>query len=141
MHDVVSFLIRRFLLALCAIFFVATATFFLMKSIPGDPFAEEMQMSTRESMQAIRKHYGLDDPLYEQYIRYIKQIFSLDFGTSLKNKSQNPYHLAVTPQFHWTDQKIKIHYLICILGYLLATLIWHDARKIGWKKCLMCNKH
>jgi len=88
MYDVASFLIRRLLLALCAIFLVATATFFLMKSIPGDPFAEEMQMSSQESLQALRKHYGLDDPLSTQYIRYIKQIFTLDFGTSLKNKSQ-----------------------------------------------------
>ena len=88
MYDLVSFLIRRFLLALCAIFIVATVTFFLMKSIPGDPFAEEMQMSSKESMQALRKHYGLDDPLSVQYVRYIKQIFSLDFGTSLKNQSQ-----------------------------------------------------
>jgi transposase len=41
---------------------------------------------------------------------------------------KNPYHLAVTPEFHWTDQKIRVHYFSCILGYLLASLIWRDAR-------------
>lgn len=41
---------------------------------------------------------------------------------------KNPYHLAVTPGFHWTDQKIKVHYFSCILGYLLASLIWREAR-------------
>lgn len=41
---------------------------------------------------------------------------------------KNPYHLAITPEFHWTDQKIKVHYFTCVLGYLLAALIWHDAR-------------
>ena len=41
---------------------------------------------------------------------------------------KNPYHLAVTPEFHWTDQKIKVHYFSCVLGYLLASLIWRDAR-------------
>jgi len=41
---------------------------------------------------------------------------------------KNPYHLAVTPEFHWTDQKIKVHYFSCILGYLLASLIWREAR-------------
>ena len=41
---------------------------------------------------------------------------------------KNPYHLAVTPEFHWTDQKIRVHYFTCILGYLLATLIWREAR-------------
>ncbi|MEI6243270.1 MAG: IS1634 family transposase [Chlamydiota bacterium] len=45
---------------------------------------------------------------------------------------KNPYHLAFTPEFHWTDHKIKIHYFTCILGYLLSTLIWHEARKVGF---------
>ena len=39
-----------------------------------------------------------------------------------------PFHLAVTPEFHWTDQKIRVHYFSCILGYLLASLIWREAR-------------
>jgi len=41
---------------------------------------------------------------------------------------KNPYHLALTPGFHWTDQKIRVHYFTCVIGYLLATLIWRDAR-------------
>ena len=50
---------------------------------------------------------------------------------------KNPYHLAVTPQFHWTDQKIRVHYFSCILGYLLAALIWKEARmKAGFKGTL-----
>ena len=46
---------------------------------------------------------------------------------------KNPYHLAVKPEFHWTTHKIKVHYFICVLGYLLSTIIWHEARKIGFK--------
>ena len=50
---------------------------------------------------------------------------------------KNPYHLAVTPEFHWTDQKIRVHYFSCILGYLLAALIWKEARtKAGFKGTL-----
>jgi len=41
---------------------------------------------------------------------------------------KNPYHLAITPEFHWTDQKIRVHYFSCVLGYLLASLIWREAR-------------
>jgi len=44
---------------------------------------------------------------------------------------KNPYHLAVTPGFHWTDQKIKIHYMLCVMGYLLSSLLWYDAKKSG----------
>ena len=49
---------------------------------------------------------------------------------------KNPYHLAVTPEFHWTDQKIKVHYLTCVLGYFLAALLWYDAKKNGFKGTL-----
>ncbi len=49
---------------------------------------------------------------------------------------KNPYHLAITPEFHWTDQKIKVHYLTCVLGYLLATLLLYDAKKNGFKGTL-----
>ena len=49
---------------------------------------------------------------------------------------KNPYHLAISPQFHWTTQKIKVHYFICVIGYLLSTLIYHDAKKVGFQGSL-----
>ncbi len=50
---------------------------------------------------------------------------------------KNAYHLALKPQFHWTDQKIAVHYFICILGYLLATIVWRQARlKVKFKGTL-----
>ena len=41
---------------------------------------------------------------------------------------KNPYHLSIKPQFHWTDHKVKVHFFICVLGYLLATIVWCKAR-------------
>ena len=41
---------------------------------------------------------------------------------------KNPYHLAVRPQFHWTDQKIIVHNFICVLGYLLSAIIFRQAK-------------
>ena len=50
---------------------------------------------------------------------------------------KNPYHLALKPQYHWTNQKIKVHYFICVIGYLLSTIIWREARlKAGYKGSL-----
>ena len=50
---------------------------------------------------------------------------------------KNPHHLAVRPQYHWTDQKIKIHFLICIIGYLLTMTAYMEAKeKAGYKKCI-----
>ena len=44
---------------------------------------------------------------------------------------KNPYHLTLKPQHHWTDQKIRVHYFMCVLGYLMSTLLWKQAREEG----------
>ena len=44
-------------------------------------------------------------------------------------------HLAVRPQYHWTDHKIRVHAFICLLGYLLTRLVEHEARALGWREC------
>jgi transposase len=49
---------------------------------------------------------------------------------------KNPYHLAVRPSFHWTDQKIKVHFFLCVIGYLISTIILHEAKKTGFKGSL-----
>jgi transposase len=50
---------------------------------------------------------------------------------------KNPYHLALKPGFHWTDQKIIVHYFMCVLGYLLASIVWREARdKVGIRGAL-----
>ncbi len=45
---------------------------------------------------------------------------------------KNPHHMAIRPQYHWTDQKIEIHILICIIGYLLTTVAYKKARQVGY---------
>lgn len=46
---------------------------------------------------------------------------------------KDPFHLAVRPQFHWTDQKIRVHVFICLLAYMLARLVEREAtQKAGW---------
>ena len=50
---------------------------------------------------------------------------------------KNPYHLALKPQFHWTDQKITVHCFMGVLGYLLSTLVWRTVRReTGFKGSL-----
>jgi len=47
---------------------------------------------------------------------------------------KNPHHLALRPQFHWTDQKIAVHYFMCVLGYLMTTILWREAKaKVQFK--------
>jgi transposase len=42
---------------------------------------------------------------------------------------KDPGMLATHPQFHWTDQKLHVHAFMCVLGYLLARLLWWRARR------------
>ena len=75
-------LIDKILYAAASLFIVMSLTFVLMKTIPGDPFQQEQALPTA-IYQALRTHYGLNDSLSEQYVRYIKQLALFDFGPSL----------------------------------------------------------
>ncbi len=40
-------------------------------------------------------------------------------------------HLAIRPQYHWTDQKIHVHTFICLLAFLLSRVVEREARALG----------
>lgn len=42
---------------------------------------------------------------------------------------KDPVHIALRPQFHWTDQKLHVHVLTCIMGYMLARLLHLQAQR------------
>ena len=44
---------------------------------------------------------------------------------------KDPMHIALRPQFHWTDQKLHVHVLTCVLGYLLAQSAFLLAQRAG----------
>jgi len=49
---------------------------------------------------------------------------------------KNPFHLALRPQFHWTDQKIEVHGFICLLAFLLSMVLYKRAKeKSGFRGC------
>ncbi len=76
------FIVRRVLAALLTLVIIATITFFLMNMIPGGPFnTERASAKTVEMMEA---KYGLDKPLLEQFIMYMKRLLKLDLGDSYK---------------------------------------------------------
>jgi len=65
-------------------FVLATATFFLLRLVPGDPFAGPKVVP--EVKERLRIHYGLDKPLAEQYLIYMGNILHGDFGYSLAKR-------------------------------------------------------
>lgn len=58
----------------------------------------------------------------------IKAYYGQSFIEHTFKNLKNPYHLALKPQFHWTDQKIIVHYFGCVLGYQLSAIVWRQAK-------------
>ncbi len=77
------YFIKKLSILIVSLLIVASLTFFLMHAIPGDPFTQDKAIP-EEILQAMHKHYGLDKPLYIQYLEYMKGLFSLDLGPSFK---------------------------------------------------------
>lgn len=70
-----------------AFFAIVTLTFALMKALPGDPFSDEQALPT-EIHAALRRHYGLDDPWYQQYGRYLMALLRWDLGPSFRYRDR-----------------------------------------------------
>jgi ABC-type dipeptide/oligopeptide/nickel transport system permease component len=81
------YIANRFLIAVLAIFILATLTFFLMRLVPGDPFAGPRV--TQEVKERLREHYGLDKPLVDQYVIYMSHLLHGDFGYSLATRGRH----------------------------------------------------
>jgi oligopeptide transport system permease protein len=81
-------ILKRFGILLASLFLVISVTFVMMKAIPGDPFAQEIALPP-EIHKALREHYGLDDPWYLQYVRYLRSIVTWDLGPSFKYKGRS----------------------------------------------------
>lgn len=77
----ICYLCKKASILFLSLFGVVTGTFFLMKAIPGDPFMDER--ITEEVLKALHAYYGLDQPVWDQYLKYIKEVFSLDLGRSI----------------------------------------------------------
>ncbi|WP_369021934.1 oligopeptide ABC transporter permease [Ligilactobacillus salivarius] len=82
-----KYLLKRVLYMLLTLFLVATITFFLMKLMPGTPYTNQAKM-TASQIEIMNKQYGLDKPIWEQYLIYIFGMFHGDFGTSFQYSNQ-----------------------------------------------------
>ena len=75
--------IKRIILAVVTVFIIAAITFFAMNAIPGGPFAKEKASEPRIKA-VLEKRFNLDKPVGEQFILYLRNFFSGDFGVSTK---------------------------------------------------------
>ena len=79
-----KYIVKRVLLALLTILIICMITFFVMHAVPGGPFNREKALS-QSTIDALNARYGLDKPLWSQFINYMKSLLKGDFGVSLKN--------------------------------------------------------
>lgn len=78
------FIARRFLETIPVLFVILTATFFMIRFVPGGPFTAEKAV-TPEVLRNLQRAYDLDKPLWQQYAGYLRKVvLHADLGPSFK---------------------------------------------------------
>ncbi len=105
----IEFIVKRLLIGAVTVWFIATATFFAMHAVPGNPLMNDKAVAA-EVRANLEKKYGLDKPLSEQYVIYLGNMLQGDFGISF------------TQQNRRVNDIIKDHFPVsALLGVLALT--------------------
>ncbi len=80
------YILKRFFVSLVTIWILITIVFFLVRTLPGDPFTSDK--TTPQIRDNMMRYYGLDKPLPVQYAKYISNLLKGDMGYSLKYKNR-----------------------------------------------------
>ncbi len=83
-----KYIFSRILVGILTLFILATITFFLSRAIPGDPFTQDNKSISPETYAAMEAKYGLNKPLFDQYVIFLKNAVTMDFGESISKKGQ-----------------------------------------------------
>lgn len=129
-------LANRLLAYFVTLFLAVTLNFFLPRAMPGDPLALVAGNSVRqmgaENVAALRDSLGLDQPLPEQYIRYLGQLLRGDLGQSYRFSGGQSVVEVLADRFLWTFMLVLVSLSAAtIIGTLLGTwAAWHHGT---WK--------
>ncbi len=111
----IKYIIRRIVYMIPILFGITLLTFFIFNVVGGDPAAARAgRHATAQEIQVIRAELGLDKPLPVQYINYVKQILTFDFGRSWATKQE------ITQMI---DDGVSPSLSLTLPGFLLSTLI------------------
>jgi len=135
--DMRNYLARRLLQFVAVLWGAATLNFFIPRLAPGNPVRDQLtqmasqggylQQGIEEMVKSYNDRFGLDQPLWLQYLRYLGDVLHLDFGYSL---SQYPVRVItlISAALPWTIGLLLASTLIAFgLGTLLGAFI-------GWKR-------
>ena len=84
--NLTNYILRRLGISLMTLFIIFTVTFFLMNAVPGGPFqSDKMTEATKINLNI---KYGLDKPIYVQYVNYLVHAVQGDLGISVVNSEK-----------------------------------------------------
>lgn len=105
--------LRRILQAIPVLLGIATITFFLTNAIPGDPIKIMLGPSpSAQQIATIRAQYGLDQPVYIRYLKYLWAVVHGDLGTSI--------HFTGTPVLTKILQRLPVTLLLLVSSFTFA---------------------
>lgn len=83
-----KYILKRLLISVATVWAIATICFFLIRMLPGNPFivANPLDMTNAEKLM---DYYGLNDPLWQQYLRFMNNLVHLNFGYSLAHAGRS----------------------------------------------------
>lgn len=126
-----AFTFRRFTLMLVSLLGVVTLSFLLLHFVPGDPV--ELMLGERApaaDKENLRRALGLNLPLGEQYVRYLRNLAEFDMGRSLTMRS--PVATEIGKHFPATVELALSALLLAILWGLPAG-VWAAVKAGGWR--------
>lgn len=111
---------KRVLYAVLTLFLLITLVFFMMRMLPGDPFLGEKAVSETAKQNMMIK-YGLDKPVWQQYLIYMGNCLHLDLGISI---TYNRDVMSIISESFMVSADLGIRSLIfaTIIGVLLGAV-------------------
>lgn len=122
-----KFILKRVVVSVIMIFCLVTISFFLVKLIPGSPFTSEKMQAGNKA--AIYAYYGLDKPVYEQYLTYMKNLLHGDLGTSYKIRGVTVNEIIRTAFPYSLDLGMRAVAFALTMGLLLGIVAAYQRGK------------
>jgi len=129
---VIGYLARRLFMALVTVYVVVTASFYVVRLMPGNAiqfleFQLERQggVSPDQVKQQVQAIYGVmpSGPLWKQYLQYVGQIFRGDFGVSVLNPGESVLSIILSA-LPWTLLLVGVSLIISfIIGIVIGTVM------------------
>lgn len=124
------YILGRLTSLLFVLFAVSVINFSIMHAVPGGPFDEDKQPLPPAAKANILRKYGLDKPVWQQYLYYMKNAVRLDFGTSFQQPTSTVIEL-IASRWPLTAQ-VGVMTLLMVFGLGIPLGIMAAYRQNSW---------